>query len=125
VSKQLVKPAERKTVFAEFVLEGLLRADSAGRAALYSTFAQNGITTRNEIRGRENMPPKDGGDALTVQSNLVPLDQLGAVGSADQQARSAVASWLGIDQLAAQLAAATASKRNDDNNGGAPAAPVE
>lgn len=77
VRKQLVAPADRARLFAEFNLEGLLRADSQGRAALYSTFAQNGIATRNEIRARENQPPMPGGDQLTVQSNLVPLDQLG------------------------------------------------
>jgi ClpP class serine protease len=32
---------------------------------------------RNEIRAKENLPPEPGGDMLTVQSNLVPLDQLG------------------------------------------------
>lgn len=79
VRKQLVAPGDRSRLFAEFNLEGLLRADSQGRAALYSTFAQNGIATRNEIRARENQPPMDGGDQLTVQSNLVPLDQLGKV----------------------------------------------
>lgn len=79
VKKQLIVPADRARLFVEFNLEGLLRADSQGRAALYSTFAQNGIATRNEIRARENQPPMDGGDQLTVQSNLVPLDMLGKV----------------------------------------------
>lgn len=77
VKKQLILPADRSTYYAEFNLEGLLRADSQGRAALYNAFAQNGINTRNEIRGRENMPPLPGGDMLTVQSNLLPLEQLG------------------------------------------------
>jgi len=77
VKRQLLSPVERLRFFAEFNLEGLLRADSQGRAALYNTFAQNGINTRNEIRARENLPPMPGGDVLTVQSNLVPLDQLG------------------------------------------------
>ena len=77
VKQQLLQPAERASVYAEFNLEGLMRADSAGRAALYSTLAQNGVYTRNEIRARENLPPADGGDVLTVQSNLIPLDKLG------------------------------------------------
>ncbi|MEQ0860250.1 phage portal protein, partial [Pseudomonas aeruginosa] len=33
--------------------------------------------TRNEGRRKENLPELPGGDILTVQSNLVPLDQLG------------------------------------------------
>lgn len=96
IKKQLIDPAERKTIYAEFNLEGLLRADSQGRAALYSTFAQNGITSRNEIRARENLPRVDGGDALTVQSNLVPIDKLGADLVGSQQARSALRDWLGV-----------------------------
>lgn len=77
VKKQLIPAAERAKLFVEFNLEGLLRADSAGRAAIYTTFAQNGIADRNEIRGRENWPRREGADVLTVQSNLLPLDQLG------------------------------------------------
>jgi len=77
VKKQLIPPAERRRYFAEFNLEGLMRADSQGRAALYNAFAQNGIMDRNEIRAKENLPLRDGAGALTVQSNLVPLDMLG------------------------------------------------
>ncbi|WP_411033832.1 phage portal protein [Shinella sp. BYT-45] len=99
IRKQLVPVNDRKTIYAEFNLEGLLRADSAGRAALYATFAQNGISTRNEIRARENLPRADGGDMLTVQSNLVPLDRLGSAASSDQQARSAFLSWLGLEEI--------------------------
>lgn len=80
IRKQLLLPAERASYFAEFNLEGLLRADSAGRAAMYSVFAQNGVMDRDEIRSKENLPSRGAGAAkLTVQSNLVPLDQLGAV----------------------------------------------
>lgn len=78
ISKQLIAPAERGSVHAEFVVEGLLRADSQGRAALYSTFAQNGIMTRDEIRSKENLAKRGGGaEQLTVQSNLLPIDMLG------------------------------------------------
>jgi len=85
VRKQLIPPGDRARLFAEFNLEGLLRADSQGRAALYSTYAQNGISTRDEIRARENMPPMPGGNVLTVQSNLVPLDMLGQAPSRPTQ----------------------------------------
>lgn len=77
IRKQLLKPSERSSFYAEFVIEGLMRADSSGRAALYTSAGQNGWMTRNEMRRRENLPPIEGGDTLTVQSNLVPLDQLG------------------------------------------------
>ena len=115
VKKQLIAPAERGKVYAEFNLEGLLRADSAGRAALYNTYAQNGVMTRDEMRAKENLPPLPGGDKLTVQSNMIPLDQLGASNPSDQQARSALLSWLGLDQLLEQ-----AVKSRLGHNGGPP-----
>lgn len=77
IKKRLIVPAERGKIFAEFNVEGLLRADSAGRAALMSSLGQNGYLTRNEGRALDNRPPMPGGDVLTVQSNLVPLDMLG------------------------------------------------
>ncbi len=66
--------------FAEFSVEGLLRADSAGRSAYYTTALQNGWMSRNDVRRLENLPPIDGGDIYTVQLNLTPLDQLGSDG---------------------------------------------
>ena len=78
ISRQLIPIDDVSTgVYAEFNLDALMRGDSAARAAHYSTMSQNGIYTRNEIRARENLPPKPGGDELTVQSNLVPISQLG------------------------------------------------
>jgi HK97 family phage portal protein len=77
INKSLLSPVERKRYYAEFNIEALLRADSAGRAAFLSVMAQNGFITRNEGRRRENLKRMEGGDVLTVQSNLVPLDKLG------------------------------------------------
>jgi HK97 family phage portal protein len=79
IEKQLLSPADRKKIYVEHNVEALLRADSAGRAAIMSVQAQNGLKTRNELRGKENDPPLPGGDVLTVQSNLVPLEMLGKV----------------------------------------------
>ncbi|EHK72306.1 hypothetical protein PPL19_05185 [Pseudomonas psychrotolerans L19] len=79
--------------FAEFSVEGLLRADSAGRASYYTTGLQNGWMSRNEVRRLENLPPIPGGDIYTVQSNLLPIDQLGQAQDGEQ-ARSALAAWL-------------------------------
>lgn len=63
-------------LFAEFSVEGLLRADSAGRSAYYTTALQNGWMSRNDVRRLENLPPIEGGEIYTVQLNLTPLDQL-------------------------------------------------
>ena len=82
--KQLEQVLERRLknyepITIEFKMDGLLRTDPASRAAFYSTMSQNGAMTRNEIRRLENLPPVEGGDELTAQSNLVPLRKLGAV----------------------------------------------
>ncbi|SFY16441.1 phage portal protein, HK97 family [Azotobacter vinelandii] len=93
VNKRLLTAVERQRYYAEFSLEGFLKADSAGRAAWYSTMAQNGFMTRNEGRRKENLPELPGGDILTVQSNLVPLDQLGQ-SSESQAVRATLMNWL-------------------------------
>jgi len=41
------------------------------------TMAENGLRTRNELRALDNVAPMDGGDDLTVQSNLLPIQLLG------------------------------------------------
>lgn len=97
VLKQLMSPGERLTHYAEFALEGLLRADSAARASFYSTMVQNGIYTRDDCRVRENLPRRGGNaDVLTAQTNLAPLDALGQ-SSDGQAARAALQNWLTAD----------------------------
>ncbi|MBN6791496.1 phage portal protein [Pseudomonas fulva] len=93
VNKRCLTAVDRIKHYAEFSLEAFLRADSAGRAAYLSTMGQNGYMTRNEGRHKENLPSMPGGDILTVQSNLVPLDQLGKQNDS-QAARAALMNWL-------------------------------
>lgn len=72
----------------EFNFDALLRASLKDRAEIYAKQVQNGLKTRNECRKRENDPAIDGGDELTVQSNLVPLhmlDKLGGKGSVPEE----------------------------------------
>lgn len=103
VRSNLIPSADRAELFAEYDLDDLLAADSQARATLYSSLVQNGINTRNEVRDREGLSRVEGGDTLTVQSNLVPLDQLGkpdaggAGGSAAQKLRNALLELLAID----------------------------
>lgn len=94
INRNLLTPAQRRQIYSEFSIEGLLRADSAGRATLYSQMVQNGIYTRDECRMKENLP-RMGGNAgvLTVQSNLSPIDKLGQ-GDDGQAARAALQNWL-------------------------------
>ncbi|SPP32472.1 hypothetical protein ARAF_2637 [Arsenophonus endosymbiont of Aleurodicus floccissimus] len=79
--------------FAEFSVEGLLRTDSAGRAAYYTTALQNGWMSRNDVRRLENLSPIDSGDLYTVQLNLTPLDQLGQENDGEKT-RAALNAWL-------------------------------
>jgi HK97 family phage portal protein len=98
ITKWLLKPTERGRIYAEFSVEGLLRADSAGRSAFYSTMVQNGIMTRNEVRDLENLNSLDGGDELTIQSNLVPATMLGqGTTTGAQSAIDALKAALGIE----------------------------
>ncbi|WP_424405842.1 phage portal protein [Pasteurella sp. PK-2025] len=77
ISRKLLKPQERSKYYPIFVVEGLLRADSAGRASFYTALLQNGVMTRNEVRALENLPPITGADQLTVQLNLTSIDKIG------------------------------------------------
>lgn len=63
--------------FAEFSVEGLLRADSNARANYYKQALQDGWMNRNEVRAKENLPPIDGGEKFTIQLNMTTLDKVG------------------------------------------------
>lgn len=73
VRRALLPPGDRPTIHLRFNADGLLRADSAGRAGLYSVLLQNGVYNRNEVRAMENRPRSDapGMDDYTVQSNMI------------------------------------------------------
>jgi hypothetical protein len=92
-----------KGYYTEFNVDGLLQGDSAARAAFYQIMALNGFFTRNEVRVRENLAKAKGGDTLTVAANLVPLDQLGLAPSDAQAVRSALRSFLGVDDQSAPV----------------------
>ncbi|MFJ3487737.1 phage portal protein [Pseudomonas sp. NPDC090202] len=77
ITRCLIGDADADEFFAEFSVEGLLRADSSGRGAWYNTALMNGWMSRNEVRRLENLPPIPGGDTYTVQSAMVSLESLG------------------------------------------------
>lgn len=106
VRASLIPIVDRRDVFAEYDLDELLAADSQARANLYSTYSQNGVMTRNEIREKEGLPRAEGGDELTVQSNLVPLAKLGDMVKGDgaapaaEQLRNALLNFLDVAKIA-------------------------
>jgi HK97 family phage portal protein len=79
LERKLLTTVERKKYEIEFDFDDLLRGDSQGRADYISKMVQNGILTRNEAREKEKLKKITGADALTAQSNLMPLDKLGQV----------------------------------------------
>lgn len=92
VNRALVKPAQRATVYLSIDTDDLMGADSTARSNLYASAGQNGWMTRNEIRAKEDLPPMEGGDELTVQVNLTPIDKLGQTPPQPGQADKPVAS---------------------------------
>ena len=77
IRKRVLNSAQRVRFTVEFNFDGLLRANMKDRMEIYSRAVQNGIKTRNECRKLENDQPLDGGDELTVQTNLIPISMLG------------------------------------------------
>ena len=96
IKKQLIRPTGNRRRYAEFNREALLQMDSKAKAAFLSTMTQNGLMTRNEGRAKLNLPWMKGGDQLTAQTNLAPLDLLGAATDGNA-ARAAMRSWLQIE----------------------------
>lgn len=82
LEKQLLTPQDRVAgISIEFNIEGLLRADSAGRSAFYKDMTSIGAMTINEVRMRENMPKVEGGDVPRMQMQNIPI----TANPADQQ----------------------------------------
>lgn len=102
IKKQLIRPYSGPRRYAEFLREALLQMDSKAKAAFLSTCVQNGLMTRNEGRGKLNLPRVDGGDKLTAQTNLAPIEALGAAGP--------------LNSLRAALQAVLVSERGENEN---------
>lgn len=80
VQRDVLSPPERTAgLYAEFLLDGLLRGDTQSRYSAYAVARQNGWMSANDIRQKENMSPISGGDVYLVPMNMVPADQAGQV----------------------------------------------
>jgi len=96
ISKDLLGAGERGRFYPKFTVEGLLRADSTGRAAFYAAMVNNGILTRDEVRELEDREPLGGNAAvLTVQTALAPLDSLGMT-TESSAVRDSLRAFLGV-----------------------------
>ncbi|MFH0980864.1 MAG: phage portal protein [Planctomycetota bacterium] len=72
---QLLTPPEQRRLYWKHVVEGLMRGSAADRAAFYARMWGIGAMTLNEIRGKEDLPPVEGGDEAFVPANMVPLSR--------------------------------------------------
>lgn len=62
--------------FLEYKIDGLLRGDSAARAALYASGRQWGWLSANDCRRLENQAPIPGGDIYLTPSNMLNSEDL-------------------------------------------------
>lgn len=72
----LFGPIERGRYFARFVMEGVLRADTATRSDFYQAGINNGWFSPNDVLELEDKNPIPEGDRYFVRRDLVPLDAL-------------------------------------------------
>lgn len=68
-------------VYAEFLLDGVLRGDFEERADAYQKSINSGWQTPAEIRKMENLPFIDGSDQLFINSTMIPISGAAAMGS--------------------------------------------
>lgn len=79
--RSLFTPAEKKTYFFKFNVDGLMRGDYASRMQGYSVGIQNGIFSVNDCRELENMDllsEEEGGNIHVLNGNVVRLPNAGA-----------------------------------------------
>lgn len=63
--------------YTKFNADIILRADTKTRYEAYAIAVQNGFKAVNEIREMEEDSPKDGGDQLLVNGNMIPVTMAG------------------------------------------------
>jgi HK97 family phage portal protein len=73
IYRDLLNETERKTIFAKYIVEGMLRGDALSRYQSYQLAINNTILTPNEIRELEDRNPVEGGDKLFTPMNMMEL----------------------------------------------------
>lgn len=61
--------------YTEFLMDALLRGDSAARSSFYTSMFNIGVYSQNDIRRKENENPIAGGDKYFVPLNMRPHDE--------------------------------------------------
>lgn len=86
----LIPDADKKSHYAKFNLDGLLRGDFLSRQQGLEIQRRNGIIDGDDWAELEERNPFTGGDLRFVPLNWVPLDQAGDTPDPEPQARSAI-----------------------------------
>ena len=86
MNSKLIDPEDKRELFFEFNLEGLLRGDSKTRSEFYLKMWQMGVFSGNDIAQKENMNPFPGGEKRFVPMNFVPLEEAGLIPDSDDVA---------------------------------------
>ncbi|STB55981.1 phage portal protein [Clostridium perfringens] len=66
-----------KDVRVEFNVDTILRSDIKTRYESYRIGIQSGFLSPNEVRKKENLPAKEGGDELLANGNMIPIIMAG------------------------------------------------
>lgn len=74
INRRVLTPRQRELYEVEFSFDAILRGDAKTRLDIGVQAVQNGLMTRNEWRQLENLPPIDGADELTVQMQMIGLN---------------------------------------------------
>lgn len=75
IRRKLLTASERRSYFAEFIFDGLLRGDTKARYEAYQMGVNNGWLSPNEVRERENLNPREGGDDFLTPLNMRPSSE--------------------------------------------------
>lgn len=73
--RKLIPRSDQDRLFAEHIVEGLLRGDSVARFDGYQKAIQTGWMNRNEARILENLNPADGLDEFLEPLNMAPAGE--------------------------------------------------
>ena len=72
--------------YIKFNVNAILRADPKTRYEGYRVAIQSGFLTPNEVRALEELEPKEGGDRLLVNGNMMPIEMAGEAYKSKQNA---------------------------------------
>lgn len=70
LTRKVFREDEKRRLYVEFNMNGLLRGNATARAAFYQTMVQNSLLSPNEIRSLENMNAYEGGDKYIKPLNM-------------------------------------------------------